>query len=114
VNDLILAPGTRPNTFRQFWNRVLYDSPLEEAGFEPSVPREGNYAHETAPLPPRHFPSLPRPPPHPIWNRTERLIAEGRCQPGDDTGDGFGGTPSGDFGSFAKRRNAHTERDTAR
>jgi hypothetical protein len=26
------------------------DSSLERDGFEPSVPREGNYAHETAPF----------------------------------------------------------------
>ena len=26
------------------------DSPLERAGFEPSVPRWGNYAHETVPF----------------------------------------------------------------
>jgi hypothetical protein len=34
------SAGIRPKTFRQFWNRVLYDSPLEEAGFELSVPPE--------------------------------------------------------------------------
>ena len=28
--------------------RFARDSPVEGDGFEPSVPREGNYAHETA------------------------------------------------------------------
>ena len=31
------SAGIRPKTFRQFWNRVLYDSPLEGNGFDLSL-----------------------------------------------------------------------------
>ena len=50
--DLELVMGEAP---RNWWagafaagHTVSSDSPLEGDGFEPSVPRVGNYAHETA------------------------------------------------------------------
>jgi hypothetical protein len=43
------------------------DSPLEGAGFEPSVPREGNHALRTAPLTATAFP----------FGRKRRLVREG-------------------------------------
>jgi len=36
------------------------DSPLEEDGFEPSVPREGSYGHGTGRLTATRFPSSAR------------------------------------------------------
>jgi hypothetical protein len=67
-------------------SRFAIDSPAEGAGFEPSVPREGNYAHETGPFDRDGiFPSLldRRRTRSGIGHMGERLIAEGRLL-GDD------------------------------
>jgi hypothetical protein len=44
IRYVTVRPGNRER------NRKFADSPLEGAGFEPSVPREGNHALRTAPL----------------------------------------------------------------